>query len=192
MITLALLAFVLLSSVLDLVPLEVAALFGALGLVLTRCVTAEEALRSIDWPIVLLVGGMLALGAAFNKSGLGAEVAAQFDTLQGESPRLALLLLLLTTAALTQVTNNVAAVSIMTPVALAMAAQGEMNGKPLLIGVMIGASMAFMSPVSHQSNAMVAGPGDYKFRDYLKVGTPLTLGLCLAAWLLIPLMWDLQ
>lgn len=192
MITLALLAFVLLTSVLDIAPLEVAALFGALGLVLTRCVTTEEALRAIDWPIVLLVGGMLALGAAFNKSGLGEDVAMMFDSLQGGDPRWILLLLLLVTTALTQVTNNVAAVSIMTPVALAMAAQGSVQPRPLLIGVMVGASMAFMSPVGHQSNAMVAGPGDYKFKDYLRVGTPLTLFLCFAAWILIPLMWDLQ
>ncbi len=192
MITLALLAFVLIASAFNIVPIEVAALFGALGLVLTRCVTAEDALRSIDWPIVILVGGMLALGAGFNKSGLGDNVAMLFGDMHSADPRWILLALLVATASLTQLTNNVAAVSIMTPIALAVSEQAGLASRPMLIGVMIGASMAFMSPVGHQSNAMVAGPGDYRFKDYLRVGTPLTIALSLAAWVLIPMMWDLR
>ncbi len=192
MITLALLASVLLSAALNVVPLEVAALFGALGLVFTRCVNAEDALRSIDWPIVLLVGGMLALGAGFTKSGLGESVAQQFGDMHDANPRWILLALLIATTSLTQLTNNVAAVSIMTPVALALSEQSGLASRPLLLGVMVGASMAFMSPVGHQSNAMVAGPGDYRFKDYLRVGTPLTICMCLAAWVLIPLMWDMR
>lgn len=192
MITLALLGFVLFVAAFDIVPLEVAALFGALGLVLTRCVTAEDALRSVDWPIVILIGGMLALGAGFTKSGLGDSVAMVFGDMHEANPRWILLGLLVATASLTQLTNNVASVSIMTPIALAVAEQADLQTRPLLVGVLLGASMAFMSPVGHQSNAMVAGPGDYRFKDYLRVGTPLTIFMCLAAWILIPLMWDLR
>lgn len=191
MITVGLLFFVLATSALDVIPLPVAALFGALALILTRTLTAEESLRAIDWPIVILVGGLLAMGTAFRVSGLDQRVAEVFGTMSHLDPRLLLLALMLCTVALTQLTNNVAAASVMGPIALSLSAQTGLATRPLLVAVLVGASLAFMSPVGHQANAMVAGPGDYRFRDYLRVGTPLTLLLCVVAWLLIPVFWSL-
>ena len=92
--------------------------------------------------------------------------------------------------ALTQVMNYVAAALIMTPVALDLSMRlTTVSEQALLMAVITGASLAFMTPVAHQCNAMVVGPGDYKYKDFIKVGTPLTLILILVSLGLIPLFW---
>ena len=90
------------------------------------------------------------------------------------------------TTIMTQVMNHVTAAVIMTPVALSLATQLGVSDRPLLMGVIVGANLAFMSPVAHQANAMVMGPGDYRYMDFLRVGTPLTAILCAVAIVLLP------
>ena len=194
LVTMVMLALVLLSAALGLVPISVAALTGAIALVLFRCVTAEEAVRAVDWSVVLLVGGVLALGLAFQRAGLGDEVASLFVELADDkfSPLLLLTCILTATILLTQLTNNVAAAVIMAPIAISLAERTGLDDRALLVGVMVAASMAFMSPVGHQANTMVTGPGDYRFKDFLRVGTPLTLLMLLASILLLPLLWPLR
>ncbi len=172
-------------------PLSVAALMGVCALIMTRCVKADEALRNIDWSVLILTGGMLALGAAFERHGLGRRCAELISDAAGgvAHPQLLVAFLLIATSLLTQVLNNVSTAVIMTPIALSLADGLGMDGRPLLMAVLTGASLAFMSPVAHQANAMVMGPGDYKFRDYLVVGTPLTLILAALASFLLPMWW---
>ena len=93
------------------------------------------------------------------------------------------------TTVMTQVMNHVTAAVIMTPVAMSLAAQLGVSDRPMLMGVIVGANLAFMSPVAHQANAMVMGPGDYKYLDFLRVGTPLTLVLGAISVFLIPIWW---
>lgn len=190
-VTLVLLALVLILGALHVMPLPVAALAGAVGLVLTRAVKADEALRNIDWSILILTGGMLALGAAFQRHGLGARVAEWIGGMGGlgDTPWMLIGLLLAVTAGLTQVLNHVATAVMMTPVALSLADQLGYDSRPFLMAVLCASSLAFMSPIAHQANAMVMGPGDYKYRDFLRVGTPLTLVLGAVATVLIPLFW---
>jgi len=192
-VTLGLLAAVLLVAALTSVHLSVAALAGALGLVLLRCVRADDVRQGMDWSVLILIGGMLSLGRAFEKHGLGAEVATSLESMLGsfENPMVFLGVLFLATLLLTQVINHVAAAMIMTPVALSLATQLGVDDRAFLLAVLTGAEFAFMSPVAHQANAMVVGPGDYRYRDFLRVGTPLTLVLGVAAMLLIPLFWPL-
>ena len=108
-----------------------------------------------------------------------------------ESPYFMIGALMLSAAVLTQVTTHIAAAVIMTPVALTFADQLGVDDRAFVMAVLTGASLAFMSPVAHQANAMVVGPGDYKYRDFLRCGTPLTILLGIVAVLLLPVFWPL-
>ncbi len=189
--TLALLALVLFVPALLPVHPSVAALAGCALLVNLRCLRPVDALRAQDVKVLILLGGLLALGDAFQKHGLG-NAAANWLLSGGEavpSPYLIMVALLVITTLLTQLVNSLAAASIMTPVALAMAQQFELSDRPFVVAVLAGASFAFMSPVAHQGNTMVMGPGQYRYLDFLRVGTPLTLLVLVAAALTIPLFW---
>ena len=96
------------------------------------------------------------------------------------------LLSLLMTVGLTQVMNHVTSAVIMTPVALSFAQEMDIGDRPFLMAVLLGANFCFLSPVAHQANAMVMGPGDYRYMDFLRVGTPLTAILCAVAIVLLP------
>ncbi len=191
--TLVLLAGVLLLPTLLPIHPSVAALLGAVGLVGLRCLRPVDALRAQDFPVLLLLGGMLALGQAFEKHGLGERIAAW---LVGEgrilaSPVILITVLLVATTVLTQLVNSLAAAAIMTPVALSLANEMHLGDRAFLMAVVAGASFAFMSPVAHQGNTMIMGPGKYRYRDFLRVGTPLTVVVIVLAALVIPLFWPL-
>ena len=189
--TVSLLALFLTLAGTGLVPLSVAALGGAVGLVLLRCVRADEVQRTMNWSVLILIGGMLALGAAFQQHGLDLRVAQLLGSLgQGNtSPYFLVGLVLFATALLTQVVNHVAAAVLMTPIALQLSHQLALNDRALLMAVLTGASFAFLSPIAHQANTMVMGPGDYSFKDFAKAGAPLLLILGTVATVLIPLFW---
>lgn len=194
LLTLGILAAVLGVSGFGLMPLSVAALAGAIALVLTGAVRPEEARASVDWSVLFLVGAMLALGTAFDRSGLADHVAEGLLGLGSglTSPRAIITLLLIATVVLTQLTTNVTAGIIMAQVAIQIAVQLEYDPRALVMAVIAGASMAFMSPVAHQANTMVVGPGDYRFKDFVRVGTPLTLLVCLALIVLLPMLWPVM
>lgn len=175
-------------------PLSVAAVAGALALVLTRSVPSKDLYRNMDWQALILIGGMLSLGKAFQVTRLDRDLAAQLGDLVGRSDSAYLVVggLMLSAAILTQVTTHIAAAVIMTPVALSFSDQLGVSDRPLVMAVLTGASLAFLSPVAHQANAMVVGPGDYRYRDFLKVGTPLFLLLFVLALGLIPWMFPLE
>lgn len=189
--TIVLLALVLGLAATTSMNLSVLALAGAVALVILGVVRQEEAYRSIDWPVLILVGGMLALGQAFSNHGLAKRVVhwmAEFGQ-AGQSPLTLLIMLMLGTVALTQVMNNVSTAAVMTPVALDLAQAMQITPRPFLMAVLTGSSLAFLSPVAHQANAMIMGPGSYRYRDFLRVGVPLTVLMLLLAILLIPWFW---
>ena len=193
LLTSLLLIGVLAVAALTKLDISVAALAGALGLVLLKCVRADDVRRSIDWSVLILIGGMLSLGQAFRVHRLDQLVADAMREFSGtaDHPLLVIGLLFITTLLLTQVINHVAAAVLMTPVAFALAGELMINDRACFMAVMTGAEFAFMSPVAHQANAMVMGPGDYRYRDFLRCGTPLTVLLVVVATLLIPLFWPL-
>jgi di/tricarboxylate transporter len=192
--TAACLAFVLIVAYFDWMPLSVAAVIGALALVFTGSLPAKDLYRSMDWSALVLIGGMLSLGKAFQVTRLDQDLAQRLGEFagSGESPYLMIAALMAAAAILTQVTTHIAAAVIMTPVALSFADQLAVDDRAFVMAVLTGASLAFMSPVAHQANAMVVGPGDYKYRDFLKVGTPLLVLLFAVATFLIPWMFPLQ
>lgn len=174
-------------------PLSVVTVAGALFLVATNCVPGKDVYRHMDWQALILIGGMLSLGHGFRESGLDRMLTDYMMNMEGifQSPRLMIGLIMLVSIILTQVTTHIAAAAIMTPVALSFAERMGINDRYLVMAVLSGCSFAFMSPVAHQANAMVVGPGDYKYRDFLKVGTPLVLLMTVAAIILIPIMFPI-
>lgn len=190
-IVLVTLAVVLLGAAFTDQPLAILGMAGALALVLTRVILPDEVPRIIDLKVIALVGGMLALGTAFQKVGLDKSFvdAISGNMSEGLSHHAALALVLLVTMLLTQVLNNVSTAVIMTGIAAQLAQTLDVSPRPLLMAVVTGSSLAFLSPVAHQANAMVMGPGGYRYRDFLRVGVPLALLTGTASVLLIPVWW---
>lgn len=189
----ALLGAVLLVAAFGWMPISVAAVGGALALLVLGCVRTSDLRASMDFSALLLIGGMLALGTAFRETGLAEDVGRWVcEFVQGTaSPHLMVGAFLLATALLTQLATHIASAVIMAEVALGAAAQMGVDARPFLVAVLAGSSLAFVSPVAHQANAMVVGPGGYRFRDFLRAGAPLTLLLFALAIVLIPWMWPL-
>jgi di/tricarboxylate transporter len=194
MISVALLVAVLLAGTFSHVNLAVLAMAGAAGLVLTGTVRAQEVPRVVNWSVVALLGGMLALGKAFSRVHLDQTIADWFVGLgeEGMSPRMMLGVLLVGSVLFTQVMNYIATAVIMAPVAIAMATAAGLDPRPFLMAVIAGTEFAFMSPIAHQSNAMVLGPGGYRYKHFMIAGGPLTVMLIAASLVLIPMFWPLQ
>jgi di/tricarboxylate transporter len=192
-ISVAALLFVLTVAYFQWMPLSVAAVIGALVLVFTGSVPGKDLYQQLDWSALILIGGMLSLGRAFQKTHLDRELAELLGQLAGEANSHYAMIggLMFCAAALTQVTTHIAAAVIMCPVALSFADQAGLNDRAFIMAVLTGASLAFMSPVAHQANAMVVGPGDYKYRDFVKVGTPLAVLMFAVAVWLIPVMFPM-
>jgi di/tricarboxylate transporter len=190
-IVLATLAAVLLSAALTDQPLAILGMAGALILVLTRVVLPDEVPKVIDLKVIALVGGMLALGTAFQRVGLDKACVQVISATLGEgfSNHGALALVLGVTMLFTQVLNNVSTAVIMTGIAAELAITLDVSPRPLLMAVVTGSSLAFLSPVAHQANAMVMGPGGYRYRDFLMVGFPLALLTGITSVVLIPIWW---
>jgi di/tricarboxylate transporter len=193
MLSIATLFVVLVIAFFGWMPLSVVAVSGALFLLITNCVPGKDIYNHIDWQALILIGGMLSLGHAFQVSRLDSDITDKLQELHGffGSPRMMIALLMLVTIVLTQVTTHIAAAAIMTPVALAFAERMGVHDRAFIMAVLTGSSLAYMSPVAHQANAMVVGPGDYKYRHFLRVGTPLVILQFAVAIYLIPLMFPL-
>lgn len=190
LIALLLLVGVVGAAALNIVPILVAALIGAVGMVVGRCLTIEEAYRAIDWQVIFLLGGILPLGLAMEQSGAAAWVADNvlmpFSHL---GPVVILAILYLLTAILTETMSNNAAAILIAPFALSFAVQLNVDPRPFLVAITFAASTSFATPVGYQTNTMVYAPGGYRFTDFTRVGAPLNILFLGLAVLLIPLLW---
>nr|WP_208294607.1 SLC13 family permease [Nitratidesulfovibrio liaohensis] len=181
---------VIASAILGLVPIAIAALTGAAIMVVTRCLSMEEAYRAIEWKVVFLVASMLPLGVAIQKTGAAQMGAEAVVAMVGDmGPRWVVAALFAITVLGTQIIPTAALVVLMTPVALSAAASLDISPHLLMMTVAIAASASFASPLSHPAHLLVMGPGGYRFTDYVKVGVPLTLVTMLVAVWLLPLLW---
>lgn len=173
-----------------LVPLSVAGVAGVLLMVLTGCLDAKHAFR-IDWRVVLLIGAMMALGVAMEKSGAGhflGGLAAEAAGVGG--PRLVLLCLMLLTVVLSIPMSNQAAALVVLPVALSAAAGLGVNPRTFAMGIALAASCSFVTPLE-PSCMLVYGPGRYRFSDFLRLGGPLTALMLAALLVLVPWAWPM-
>jgi di/tricarboxylate transporter len=164
-------------------------LSGAISMVLIRTMSMDQAYRAIDWRSLFLVAGMLPVGVALNKTGASTMFANAILSTMGGAGHLALLAgFVLMTVALTQVINGAAAVTVVAPIAIIAAQAVGMEPRSMATAVALASSMAFMSPLGHSVNVMVMGAGGYTFRDYARVGIPLTILLVIILLLILPLI----
>ena len=190
-----LLAVVLSVSLIPGVPMHIASLIGALAILWVRIITMREAYAGVDWPIIFMLYGMLALGLAMDETGTakwladgfvtGARAIASPEIL----PYLALSAVILLTLALTEVLSNNATALMMVPIVVNLAKSLDVSPMPFIIGVCIGASCAFMLPMGYQTHMMVYGPGGYKFSDFIRIGLPMNAMTWIMASAIIPLVW---
>jgi di/tricarboxylate transporter len=173
----------------NLVSLPVAVLFGALLSFVTRCITPEEAYRDVEWKAIILIGSMLALGAAMEETGAAKFFAGQLVGLTGEAhPAWLLTAFFVLTVLLTQPMSNQAAAIVVVPIAIQTALQLDLNPRTFAMMIAVAASCSYLTPLE-PSCLMVYGPGRYRFIDFLKVGSILTVLIYVIAIFLVPLVW---
>ncbi|MGW8225015.1 MAG: SLC13 family permease [Anaerolineales bacterium] len=189
-LAIAIMAIVLLPVIFGLVPIVIMVVVGVALMVLTGCLTMDEAYRAIEWRAVFLIAGMIPLGIAMETTGAASFVATWMVNLLGAyGPEVVMAGLFILTSLASQVMPNPAVVVLLVPIALNTASDLGISPYPLAMTVAIAASAAFMSPVSHPANLLVMGPGGYRFSDYVKVGLPLTLVVLLVVMLVMPIIW---
>lgn len=192
-IALAAIAGVMLLAAFEVMPIEGLALIGAAVVVATGCIRADEAYKSIEWPILVLIFGMLAISIAMRNSGLAAMAASQLVILgDGISPWLMLSLVILLTSLATEFISNNAVAVLFTPVVIGVAQQLGVDPRPFVVGVMFAASCSFATPIGYQTNTLVYSAGNYRFADFARMGVPMNIITWLLASLLIPLFWPLS
>lgn len=183
-------AGVVLLPALGVTSILVSALLGVVAMLTTRCISPDEAYEEVDWMVIVLLGAILPLGEAMHNTGAAAWVAhGLLGLVEPLGPHGVLAAVLLLTTALTSMISNAAAGAVLTPIAVAIAFSLGYSPVPFVIGVMIGASNSFISPVGYQTNTMIYGPGGYRFSDYVRVGGPLSILVTIAATLAIPLFF---
>jgi di/tricarboxylate transporter len=192
-IVLAVLAAVVGLSAFDVYPISVLALAGVVILVATRCLRMSEVYDAIDWRIVTMIVGMIALGTAMQNVGADKWLVDEMISVVGTaSPILVLGCFYLVAMLLTEFISNNAVAILLTPIAVQTAEKLGYHPVPFLIAIMFAASASFATPIGYQTNTFVYGAGGYKFRDFLRVGAPLNLLLLVVVTLLIPLFWPLK
>ncbi|MCM1982081.1 SLC13 family permease [Lyngbya confervoides] len=166
-----------------------AATLAAIGMLVLGCCSPRQAIRSIEWSVLLVIGAALALGAALESTGAAAAIAHRVIALAGDNPWLVLAALYAVTTVLTEVITNNAAAALIFPISLALAKQLNVSDLPFVIAIMIAASASFATPIGYQTNLMVYGPGGYKFTDFLRIGVPLNLIYGIVTVAITPLVY---
>ncbi|MFT4562172.1 MAG: di/tricarboxylate transporter [Gammaproteobacteria bacterium] len=166
-----------------------ASLCGAIAMVAAGCCKATNARQAIDWEVLLVIGGAIALGRAMEVSGLAALIGHSVQTLFGTDPTVMLAAIFGLAMIFAATITAKAAAVLMLPIALAVATALNVSYMPYVIAVMLASSMTVATPIGYPTNLMVYGPGGYRFSDYLRVGAPLSLIIWVMAVLLIPLSW---
>ena len=186
---LAFFAFAVIAGGIDLAPLPICFLSAAAMTVATGCITMQKAYETVDWRVLIVIGGMTAFGTAMRESGtadwLADGIRSAFD-----SPRTVLAGFILLTIFLTQTMSNAAAALVVLPVAMQTADTLQVSGQTFAIAVMLGASSSFVAPFE-PACILVSGPGKYRFTDYIKAGLGLTLLVGFLVWLMVPIVWGL-
>ena len=183
-------------ATLNIVPIVAAVIMGVTAILLTGCVNAKDAYASVEWSILVIIFGMLALGQAMDSTGASLLIAENMTGLVGHfAPAhlqniVMLVLIYLITSTFTEFLSNNAAVALMVPIALGIAAHLGIDPRPFVVASCIAASASFATPIGYQTNTYVYGVGGYRFFDFTKIGLPLNL-ICFAVTVtIVPQVWS--
>ncbi|MBI4418442.1 MAG: anion permease, partial [Ignavibacteriales bacterium] len=189
----SIIAGVVATAALNLLPIVVAAIAGCITMILSRCLTLEEAYEAIDWKVIFLLAGVLTLGIALERSGVAVLAAETVISVVGDMGPIAVLsAFYLITTLLSEAMSNNASAALIAPIAISAAEAIGVSPRPFLFAVAFAASSSFMTPVGYQTNTMIYGVGQYKYLDFVKVGTPLNLLLWALATFMIPVLWPFE
>jgi di/tricarboxylate transporter len=176
--------------VIGLLPVQIAFPLTALFLVLTNVISFRNIYKSVDWPIIVLLGAMIPVGQALETTGGAQLIASKIMDIGSHFPVWATLaVVLVVTMFLSDLINNAATVVLMAPIGISIAQGLNVSIDPFLMAIAVGGSCAFLTPIGHQSNTLVMGPGGYKFSDYWRMGLPLEIIIVIVSIILIPLFW---
>jgi di/tricarboxylate transporter len=174
------------------VPAQVAFAAAGVAMILAGLLPLREAYESIDGPVIILLGAMIPVGRALETTGGAQAVADSLLALSGQLPPVGTLAVVLVgTMFLSDIINNAAAALLMAPIAISVATGLGVSSDPFLMAVAVGASCAFLTPIGHQSNTLVMGPGGYRFGDYWRLGLPVEVLIVAVALPLLLRFWPL-
>jgi len=172
------------------VPIIAGAIVGCCLMILCRCLTLEEAYGAINWQVIFLLAGVLTLGTALEKSGAAKLLAGWLvDTVGKLGPVALVSAFYLVTSLLTEMMSNNATAALLAPIAISAAESLGVDSRPLLMAITFAASASFMTPVGYQTNTIIYGPGQFRYTDFLRVGTPLNILFWILATIFIPRFW---
>lgn len=182
---LVILALTVLAAASDWLPASLAFLFGAVAMVVTRCLSVEQAYRGIDVRIFVMIAGVIPLGIAMDQTGTAQWLASHLLHWVQDWPALGILLVMFAAAALlTQILSDSATTVLLAPIALSLAESLSLPPMPFVVVTALGAVVAFLTPIGHHGNLLILQPGQYRFADFLRVGLPLTvLVAAISAWM---------
>lgn len=173
------------------VPLHIAAVIGAVLCVLTKCVTEKQAYESIDWVTIFLLAGMIPVATALDKSGAGVLISSTVLNLVGDNPDPYVLMavLFLLASGLTQFMSNTAASALLAPIGISIAKGIGASPQAVLMAIAVAAASAFATPVGTPPNTLIMKPGQYRFMDYVKCGSPLIFISFIISMIVVPIVW---
>jgi di/tricarboxylate transporter len=193
LLPLVILAAAMVLVALKLLPVEVAFFIAAVLVVLLRLLTPKEAYDAVDWPIVVMLGALIPVGESLQATGAAGLIGNGLTIIAARLPGgLAVALVLLTSMLITPFLHHAPAVIVMGPIAAILARNLGLMPDPFLMAVALGASCDFLTPIGHQNNMLVMGPGGYRFGDYWRLGLPLSCIVVAIGTPLILFAWPLQ
>lgn len=179
-------------TTLRILPVQIAFSLAAISLVILKIITPREFYEAIEWPSIIMLGSLLPLGNALQSSGGSETIAGVLSKIStGLSPSIMVGVLMVITMILTNLISNTASAALMAPIAFSLAQFMGVSTDPLLMCISVASSSAFMTPIGHQSNMLVMGPGGYRFTDYWHLGLPLSILVLVIGTPLILYVWPL-
>lgn len=191
-ITISIFLLSIILTSLELLPVQISFLLASVLLIIFRVISPREFYDSIEWPTIIMIGSLFALGQALESSGGSDSIAGLITKLSLYfSPQIILAIMMSITIILTNLINNNAATILMAPIGISVANNLGLAYDPFLMAICIGACISFMTPIAHQSNTLIMGPGGFKFTDYWQLGLPLSILSVLVGVPVILLVWPL-
>jgi di/tricarboxylate transporter len=179
-----------LAAALKVLPVEIALLTGAAAMILTKCISLQQAYQSIDTRIYVFIAGAIPLGLAMQETGTANILAGWMQVLVHTwDIHWILLAFFFVTGLLTQVMSDAATTALIAPIAIPLARSLDLPPEPFVVTIAMAAVTSFFTPIGHHGNLLIYGPGNYRFADFLRVGTPLTLLIAVIVSLMAPMLW---
>ncbi len=173
----------------EVLSMFVGALVAAMLMIFSRCISVSNARRSLDLTVIIVIAAAFGIGEAMTASGASAGIAQWLLSVAVGSPYVALTIVFFVTSVLTSMITNNAAAVLMFPVVIAIADQLQVSLLPFMVVIMVAASASFATPMGYQTNLMVQGPGGYHFKDFVKMGAPLTVLVGIVTLVIAPIVW---